>query len=174
MQELTSQNFRLLYSHKVGSIWVKEPCSCGYLKDFIISHPQMIKHCHPLAPKALAATDFEGDVADDAINQVLEMAAPYLVGQRFDKKWNNMLTFKRTMSTYCKLCKRNHDSDNTVFITVHETVVFLHCGRSEDRIFIGELGRAANEPDADGFDDEPDADDELEEGQPDADQPYLG
>jgi len=118
-----------------------------------------------LAPIVPAPTDFEGNIADDAINQVLEMAAPYLVGQRFDKKKNNMLTFKRTMSTYCELCKRNHDSNNTVFITVHETVVFLHCRRSEDRIFIGELGQAANEPDADGFDDEP------EEGQPDAGQP---
>jgi len=35
------QNFRLLYSHKVGSTWVKEPCGRGYLKEFIISHPQM-------------------------------------------------------------------------------------------------------------------------------------
>jgi len=130
-----------------------------------------------LAPIAPAATDFEGDVADNAINQVLEMAAPYLVGQRFDKKKNNMLTFKRTTSTYCKLCKRNHNSDNTVFITVHETVVFLHCRRSEDRIFIGKLGRAANEPDADGFDDEPDADgfdNEPEEGQPEEGQQDAG
>jgi len=162
------QNFRLLYSNKVGSTWVKEPRGRGYLKEFIISHLQMIKPCHRLAPIAPAATEFEGDVADNAINQVLEMVAPYLVGQQFDKKWNNMLTFKRTKSTYCELCKRNYNSNNTVFITVHETVVFLHCRRSEDRIFIGELGRAANELDADGFDDEPDADgfdDELEEGQ---------
>jgi len=167
------QNFRLLYSHKVGSTRVKVPHNHGYLKEFIISHPQMIKHCHRLAPIVPAATDFEGDVADNAINQVLEMAASYLVGQWFDKKKNNMLTFKRTTSTYCELCKRNHDSDNMVFITVHETVVFLHYHMSEDRIFIGELGRAANEPDADGFDDEPNADgfdDELEEGQPDAGQ----
>jgi len=110
-----------------------------------------------------AATDYEGDVADYSVNQILEMAVPYLVGQWFDKVWNNVLTFKRTTSTYCELCKRNHDSDNTVFITVHETVVFLHCCRSEGRIIIGELGRAANEPDVDGFDDVPDAD----EGQPD-------
>jgi len=83
----------LNYDFSIGSTWVKEPRGHCYLNDFIISHPQMIKHCHQLAPIAPAATDFEGDVADDAINQVLEMAAPYLVGQRFDKKKNNMLTF---------------------------------------------------------------------------------
>jgi len=49
-----------------------------------------------------------------------------------------------------------------VFITVHETVVFPHCRRSEGRIIIGELGGAANELEVDGFDDEPDAN----EGQP--------
>jgi len=157
------QNFRLLYSHKVGSTRVKVPCSHGYLKEFIISHPQIIVCCHRLAPRVPAATDYEGDVVDYSVNQILEMAAPYLVGQRFDKVWNNVLTFKRTTSTYCELCKRNHDSNNTVFITVHETVVFLHCRRSEERIIIGELGGAANEPEVDGFDDEPDADDELED-----------
>jgi len=109
-----------------------------------------------------AATDYEGDLADYSVNQILEMAVPYLVGQRFDKVWNNVLTFKRTTSTYCELCKRNHTSNNMVFITVHETVVFLHCRRSEGRIIIGELGGAANEPDVDGFDDEPD----TNEGQP--------
>jgi len=157
------QNFRLLYSHKVGSTWVKVPCGHGYLKEFIISHPQIIVCCHWLAPRVPAATDYEGDVADYSVNQILEMVAPYLVGQRFDKVWNNVLTFKRTTSTYCELFKRNHNSDNTVFITVHETVVFLHCRRSEERIIIGELGGAANEPEVDGFDDE------LEDakGQPD-------
>jgi len=40
------QNFRLLYSHKVGSTWVKVPCGHGYLKEFIISHPQIIVCCH--------------------------------------------------------------------------------------------------------------------------------
>jgi len=40
------QNFRLLYGHKVGSTRVKVPHNHGYLKEFIISHLQMIKHCH--------------------------------------------------------------------------------------------------------------------------------
>jgi len=40
------QNFRLLYSHKVGSTWTKVPRGHGYLKEFIISHPQIIVCCH--------------------------------------------------------------------------------------------------------------------------------
>jgi len=150
------QNFRLLLSHKVGSTRVKEPRN-GSFKDFIIGHSQMIDKCHVLPPIAPAAPDFEGDVADDAVKQVLEMAAPYLDGQQFDKKKNNMLTFKRTKPTHCVLCKRTHNKDNTIFITVHETVVLLHCQRSEDKVVIGNLGGAANE--ADGFDDEEVADD---------------
>jgi len=146
------------------------------LKEFIISHPQIIAKCRPLQPLVTETEhkNYEGEVADYSVNQILEMAAPHLVGQWFDKVWVNVLTFKRTALTYCELCKRNHNSDNTVFITVHETAVFLHCRRSEGRIVIGELGGAANEPDVDGFDDEPDTDDEIEEadadtGQPDAD-----
>jgi len=48
------QNFRLIYSHKVGSTRVKEPCSHGYLKEFIIGHLQMIDQCHHLPPIAPA------------------------------------------------------------------------------------------------------------------------
>jgi len=132
------QNFRLLLSHKVGSTQTKVARGQGYLKEFIISHPQITVYCDQLPP-ILPETEhknYEGEVADYSVDQILEMASPHLVGQRFDKVWGNMLTFKRTASTYCELCKRNHDSDNTVFITVHETAVFLHCRRSEGRIVI--------------------------------------
>jgi len=95
------QNFRLLYSHKVGSTQTKVPHGHGYLKEFIISYPQIIVCCHQLAPRVPAATDYEGDVVDYSVNQILEMAAPYLVGQRFDKVWNNVLIWlpkiKRTL-----------------------------------------------------------------------------
>jgi len=177
------QNFRLLLSHKVGSTRTKVPQGPGYLKEFIISHPQIIAECLPLQPLVTETENhnYEGDVADYSVNEILEMAAPYLVGQRFDKVWGNVLTFKRTASTYCELCNRNHDSDNTVFITVHETAVFLHCRRSEGRIVIGQLGGDANEQDVDGFDDEleeagrlrgldplgPDGQPDAVEGQPD-------
>jgi len=173
----STQNFRLLLSHKVGSTRTKVPRGHGYLKEFIISHLQIIVCCHQLPPLVPETEhkNYEGDVVDYSVNQILEMAAPYLVRQRFDKVWSNVLTFKRTASTYCEICKRNQDSNNTVFITVHETVVFLHCCRSEGRIMIRELGRAANEPDVNGFDDEPDAeaDAEADTGQPDGGQPPV-
>jgi len=110
----------------------------------------------------------EADVADDAVNKVLEMAAPYLDGQQFHKKKSNMLTFRWTKPMHC-VCKRTYNSNNTFFITVHKTVILLHCHRSEDRIVIGNLGGAADEPD--GFDDEPDAGQLPDAGQPDAGQP---
>jgi len=137
----------------------------------------MTNQCHRLLPVAPATTDFEAEVADEAVNQVLEMAAPYLDSQQFDKKKSNMLTFRRSKPTHCVLCKRTHDSDNTVFITVYETVVLLHCHKSEDRMVIGDLGRAADE--VDGFDDELVAHDEpvplglscQDDSAPDAGQP---
>jgi len=167
------QNFRLLFSHKVGSDQVKAPLGHGFLKEFIIGHSQMTDQCQSLPPLAPAATDFEAEVADEAVNQVLEMVAPYLDGQRFDKKKSNMLTFRRTKPTHCVLCKRIHNSNNTVFITVYETVILLHCRKSEDRMVIRDLGRAADE--VDGFDDELVAQDEPvaddEPASPDAGQP---
>jgi len=67
------QNFRLPYSHKVGSTQVKEPRDHGYLKEFITGHSQMIEKCHHLPPIVQATPDFEAEVADDAVNQVLEI-----------------------------------------------------------------------------------------------------
>jgi len=43
------QNFRLLFSHKIGSAQVKLPHGHGYLKEFIIGHSQMLSwyKCDP-------------------------------------------------------------------------------------------------------------------------------
>jgi len=67
------QNFRLLYSHKVGSTRTKVPRGQGYLKEFIISHPQITVYCNRLPPM-LPETEhknYEGEVADYYVNQIL-------------------------------------------------------------------------------------------------------
>jgi len=133
------QNFRLPYCHKTGSNRTKKPIR-GAFRDFIICNKTCYGNAQLLERIApIAEGDFAAAVGNDLVAKVLEMATPFVDSNWFYIKKKNMLLFKRTNANHCQLCNKTHNSDNTAYVAVHQTMVVLHCRRSPGHILIGRL-----------------------------------
>jgi len=58
----------------------------------------------------------------------------------FEQVWSfrdcrdNIYSFDRNQPSYCSICKRNHESDNTLYLTDSDAGVYLHCRKSKSSI----------------------------------------
>ncbi len=135
------QNFRLVNNHKVGS--------------------SRVKRCIQGADDLLTVTQVDGTIALPALNVRVEkqldqscqadekavrtMAAEWSEGLVYRNRVDNMFCYKRVSPGHCRICDRVHDADNTLFVTVKQGFVRVHCRRpstdgSIRSICIGHVG----------------------------------
>ena len=71
------------------------------------------------------------NIANAEIAKIIEMAGEHLNGFRYRRTKGNIINFNRIASSYCQLCQRMHDHDNTAYIKVDTSgSVTLKCRHS--------------------------------------------
>jgi len=75
--------------------------------------------------------NYEGIEDIKNVEGILEKLKEQYEGFEYDGVIMNIIRFKRIRETYCELCEKNHDSDNTLYITVHKDKVIKHCRLTE-------------------------------------------
>lgn len=130
------QCFRLPECHKAGSGRIKV-ITQGKFDDMIITQTAGTNNLTEYNVKVkieapqLAAPGIEA--------AVLNIAEPYSAGCKFHKRVGNLFSYRRIASSNCVLCERVHDADNTMFVTVNNRRVKLHCRHAQNTLQIGEL-----------------------------------
>lgn len=112
------QNFRIVYNHKENSDRVKVPVGEHLgLTQYLV---QNIEGCL-LLPKKMArdsVSNFDQThLTNNDINKAVALAN--IGGDHTIRKINGgLIEFKRLQPSYCDLCKRKHDNDNTLILSV--------------------------------------------------------
>ncbi len=88
-----------------------------------IREVRIVNRIEPVYIKPAAALAF-----DD--NHIIDLAAEYIAGHRFRNRKNNTLFFDRIITEaapHCIICNKNHDTDNTAFLTVNDAGIWFGC-----------------------------------------------
>lgn len=71
------------------------------------------------------------DISDEKIINILEITKSHWKENfAVRKAYENKIEFFRLQSSYCKYCGRNHDKDNTLYMTFDEYDIYIHCYRT--------------------------------------------
>ena len=71
---------------------------------------------------------------------------------RFKYQFANVVWFDRLKSSYCSICNRNHDSDNTMYALLYDDLILFKCKRDKSTIL--HLVRLNNNDELNGKTDE--------------------
>lgn len=85
------------------------------------------------------------EVNDKAVKEIIELAEPHLKGAfKYRNTHQGIINFNRIKPSFCELCRRTHDTDNSLFITRScAGVVYVHCRRDQYNQKV-QLGRVIN------------------------------
>jgi len=149
----STQNFRLVGSHKPGSTRIKMlPAGVSFTQALICSYsgekPKILAdvvagRIKELAPAPIADQD---ELVRDALERFgrLDPACMFLNAIR-PNGFYAQLNFKRLASSYCQICSRAHDHDNTFKLLLGEpadgkVVVFQGCRHNARALLrVGEI-----------------------------------
>jgi hypothetical protein len=70
------------------------------------------------------------------------MAEPFAEGLKFHKRVGSLFHYRRERPSYCTICDRQHDSDNTLYVSVAKNCVKAHCRHASRSQCIGWIGDA--------------------------------
>ena len=145
------QNFRLPGSSKVGSDRVKKIISAHICEGRIIDHTFedcLITHTAntELLPPKCPREEVQApsiNIDDAEMVKIIKMAGEHLEGFRYRRTKGNIINFNRIASSYCQLCQRMHDHDNTAYIKVDTSgAVTLKCRHNDKSIELGNVNVA--------------------------------
>ena len=83
----------------------------------------------------------ESKISSEVEKKVIDMIAPYTYGLKFNGIQNGIFTFRRFQSSFCEICGRTHDHDNTMFAIVNNGNVYLKCNHAKksESLYIGKV-----------------------------------
>lgn len=127
----TIQNFRVVYNHKENSDRVKVPVHCN---GDAINEPskyylvQNTDDCELLSDKSDKSQKSPNNISSELYisqsdcDSAIAVAVKYgiiIKGVHSIRKTNGgLITFNRLSASYCELCKRQHDTDNTLMLSI--------------------------------------------------------
>ena len=118
------QLFRMPECHKRDSNRIKRITSDHTFDDMIVSIGD--DYILPKFSKEKLVGDHE-NIAPEKCTEIIQELTEHTLGHKFYKQKNNMLFYSRVMPSHCQICKRTHESDNTLFISVHKSRMIIHC-----------------------------------------------
>jgi len=126
------QNFRIIYSHKMGEMRAKVPddtfgCKISdNVADYFVNASQdqcwttgLRAHYNPKTDNRIYDADI--DVDHPMVKTILAKLKELKLmdGFSFNKVIHgSIITFKRTHPSHCQLCDRTHETENSLFVTV--------------------------------------------------------
>lgn len=144
----TIQNFRLVNCQKYNSGRIQKIISFKLLDILHTFEDTIITKCAncQLLPSIISnetnvQRDIKYNIKDDEVENILKIAKPYTDGHvlRFQK--GNLFMFDRQKPTYCDFCKRLHENDNTLMLTISNIngvcTIFLRCRRANEETPVG-------------------------------------
>lgn len=138
----TKQNFRLPGCYKNNTqrvkkvIWGTED---SMVITWVAGLACMPLICPPL--QRIQATKVPAHLE----STVIGLVAPYAEGLVFSEQQGDLYLYKREHTAHCKLCDRTHDKDNSLFASVRDNYVRVHCRRSGNSRVAGYLNPAKKE-----------------------------
>jgi len=138
------QSFRMPLCHKKDSTRVKMLPPVANQFDALITHTE---DCVALPDAYVIEQHSDADAINGGTGEaisydvkvVLDMAKPYIDGLVFSRQSGNAMFFTRVAPSFCNICQRQHDHDNSLFLKLHRdpstfTIsVTAHCFRSTDK-----------------------------------------
>jgi hypothetical protein len=133
------QNFRLPECHKVNSKRIKLPTR-GSFDEMVITQTEGALE---LPAVGITSVRHEAvELAGDVEAAVITMAEPFAEGLKFHKRVGSLFHYRRERPSYCAICDRQHDSDNTLYVSVAKNCVKVHCRHAPRSQCIGWIGDA--------------------------------
>ena len=154
----STKNFRIYGSHKWGSErsmvfdedseWTPpiEPINEKHREQLIMFH-SLVSNCSycKILPKyapEIVKKEFDDKMLEaPEIQEAMDMCAKHFMCENYeDKKFpfvisgikNSLILLKRRFPSYCKVCKKDHHSQNS-FIIASKNGVYLDCRRNPDK-----------------------------------------
>lgn len=132
-------NFRMMGNYKLNSLRKFEPMD-GDIIEFVDTLITQTAAATLLPSRVQTNVDPAKpilSISADHIAAILDLAAPYLTGHQMIRSTiPGLICFKRLQPTFCDLCQRNHDKDNTVLIsyTIQDEAghAYLNCRHNKE------------------------------------------
>uniref|UniRef100_A0A6C0LJW5 Replication origin-binding protein domain-containing protein n=1 Tax=viral metagenome TaxID=1070528 RepID=A0A6C0LJW5_9ZZZZ len=116
---------------------MNERASYTWLSYGFIQHgtDDMLIHCKKYDTSSIGIT--HNDPSNVLSKETVEYCKEVIneeIGKdyKYESTKNNMLTYKRIMPSYCKVCKKKHDQENA-FAYVNGNNLFWNCRRNNDK-----------------------------------------
>ncbi|AIY22397.1 replication [African swine fever virus] len=150
------QNFRIIGSHKKGSMRVKmfneelaevfETSTTTKKSDTLIATPFETTCLPCIFTNVKETTPSSCDtIQQSELEEVLKFAGTLCKNHCFLRVHKNLVLFKRTSPSYCEICKRMHDKDNTLILRVTGNKVYQHCRHdNKHSLLMGSLSGTTN------------------------------
>jgi len=118
------QLFRLPECHKKNSNRIKIITTDHGFDDMVVSIGSDY-----ILPKISGEKPVEEheNIAPENCMEIVEQIVDHTEGHKFWKQKNNMLFYTRVKPSHCRICKRTHEKDNTLFVTIHKSRTIIHC-----------------------------------------------
>jgi hypothetical protein len=113
------QNFRLPECHKVNSQCIKL-LTRGSFDEMAITQTKGTMELPVVGITGIKHDAIE--LAGDVEAAVITMAEPFAEGLKFHKRVGSLFHYRRERPSYCSICDRQHDSDNTLYVVLQKTV----------------------------------------------------
>lgn len=137
----TIQNFRLPYHKKINSNRYKICCENkkldivnGMIKNYRNDYIHVINldklHNKHHKDNAFIKTH-QIEIEQHIIDEVLEKAKVYIKSFELRTITLNKIIFNRISKSYCKMCEREHESENSLYIIVYDNNFKIFCRRNE-------------------------------------------
>jgi hypothetical protein len=139
------QNFRLATCHKPNETRIKKLINISWEDSLIRVYKNDIKILPEIKAKKRARVDeFDKEVNDNLYNEMIDLCQEYINDSFAVRDFkDNIITFMRLEPTYCDLCDKTHDNDNTLYIKHNNGFVYRHCFKSSKQgIYLGTIKHA--------------------------------
>lgn len=115
---------RIISGHSAEEMFISQTAGCRQLPAKVALKPKDMKVNHNIT---------DGDAIREKIQPYTGDGA--LV---FRDIYNGMLCYNRVRPSFCEICKRTHDSENSLYATVTEYDIYIHCRRSPHWVLPGQ------------------------------------
>lgn len=123
----SNQGFRLVRSRKHNSTRVKTPVDSAPERESLVTNHYGL----PVLPECAVAEEKHVHFSSEDTAAVLNVVkqAGLLASFEYKDRIDGLFVFTRTAPSLCRICRRTHDNDNTLMVTVdkseHRTVLQL-------------------------------------------------
>ncbi len=75
----------------------------------------------------------ENELEQEIINEVLIIAKKYIEAFEIREIISNKIIFNRIRESYCEICERIHENENSIYIIVYSNKFRIYCRRNDDK-----------------------------------------